>query len=332
MGRFSSWKENATAWGYLTGWKVVARLPLPVARGLFHFGADLACRWGHGAPQLQKNLQRVVGAKAATPDLVRQSMRSYARYWLEAFRLPRLAGDATTLDTYEAGIRGLDRLEQAIAAGNGVVLILPHTGNWDMAGMYLAHRFRTFTTVAERLKPEALYDAFVDYRESLGFRVLPLTGGQPAFPQLRETLQRGEIVCLLGERDLRRHGIPVEFFGEPTRMPAGAAKLARDTGATLLVVHSWFQGNGWGTSISEPVAHLDDAAGGLEAMVQHIANVMEDNIRQHPTDWHMLQPLWISDLDQERYQRGLQEPAAGKDASTDTAAGQVSGKGDATCA
>lgn len=300
----NTWQEKLSVYGYKAGWKLITYIPHPVAKALFNFGADVVSKWGKGMPQLRKNLARVVGEEHVDDALVRAAMRSYARYWLESFRLPKLAGDEKVLDAYARGIDGVEYLEAALATDKGVVLILPHSGNWDMAGMFLAHRYGTFTTVAERLKPEALYDAFVEFRESLGFHVLPLTGGKAPFPALKEILSAGNIVCLLGERDLRRHGVPVRFFGEETRMPAGAAKLALETGAQLLVVHSYFDAEGWGTTISAPIAH-HHGADGLQIMVQEIADTMQENIAAHPADWHLLQPLWLADLDQERFARGL---------------------------
>src|SRR5699024_9421729 len=131
--------------------------------------------------------------------------------------------------------------DAAMDAGKGAVLVLPHSGNWDVAGVWLVHTWGRFATVAERLKPESLFRRFVDYREKLGFEVFPLSGGEePPFAALRERLRQGKVVCLLGERDLTGRGVPVEFFGERTSMPAGPAKLAAETGAALLPVHCWF--------------------------------------------------------------------------------------------
>ena len=103
-----------------------------------------------------------------------------------------------------------------------------------MAGVWLAQTHGTFTTVAERLEPESLYKRFIGYREGLGFEVLPSSGGErPPFEVLCERLRAGGVVCLMAERDLTRTGVEVDFFGEPTRMPAGPAKLAIATGAAL---------------------------------------------------------------------------------------------------
>ncbi len=293
--------EQLGAAGYVAGWRLVRALPEGLARRMFDAGADLAARRGGGPDQLRRNLARVLGtAPADVPDeLIRASVRSYARYWREAFRLPSmdLAAQARSID---ASVSGQEHLDAALAAGRGAVLALPHSGNWDMAGVWLTQTHGQFTTVAERLRPESLYREFVAYRESLGFEIFPLSGGErPPFPQLRDRLEAGGVVCLLGERDLARHGVPVTFFGEPTRMPAGPARLAIDTGAALLPVHCWFTETGWGFSVEPPV----DVAGGVEAATQSLADRFAANIAAHPQDWHMLQPLWWDDLSEARRAR-----------------------------
>ena len=297
--------ENFVAYGYLAGWRLVGALPRRVTWPLFRFGADQVSDYGRGMEQLRRNLARVVGPGHVTRRLVRDAMRSYARYWMEAFRLPRIATDEVLLNRYSAGVEGLEHLEAALAKGKGVVLTLPHSGNWDFAGLFLTRNYGSFTTVAERVKPEVLFDAFVDYRESLGFEVVPLTGGPVApFMRLKEVLEAGGIVCLMGERDFSGRGVPVTFFGEETTFPVGPAKLAMDTGAELLVAHSWFtdgvrgQG-GWGLKVDPPIA-VDT----LEKTTQRVADHFAANIAAHPADWHMLQPLWPADKDRRRKQEG----------------------------
>lgn len=299
-------RERLVAAGYIAGWNFAGALPAPLTARAAEWAADRASGDGAGMEMLRRNLTRVVGPENVTRELVRDAMRSYARYWLEAFRLPRMAGDPGLNAALSSGVVGREHLDAAVARGNGVVLTLPHTGNWDMAGTWLAENYGGFTTVAERLEPEALFDAFVQFRESLGFDVVPLTGGeQPPFERLKDVLAGGGIVCLLGERDFSGHGVPVTFFGEDTTVPAGPAKLARDTGATLLVAHSWFTGTrrrpGWGFSISAPVevTTLADTA-------QRVADQFADNIAAHPADWHMLQPLWPTDVPKPSRRRELE--------------------------
>jgi KDO2-lipid IV(A) lauroyltransferase len=167
-----------------------------------------------------------------------------------------------------------------------------------MAGVWLAQKHGTFTTVNERLKPESLYNRFIAYRESLGFEMLPLTGGdRPPFEVLAERLRANRVVCLMADRDLSRNGVQVDFFGEPTRMPAGAAKLAIETGADLLIVHSWYTPQGWEFSTAPP---LDTSSKDLSAITQAMANRFARSIAAHPADWHMMQPQWLADLPAER--------------------------------
>lgn len=292
--------ERLAAAGYIAGWKAVRYLPPRAATALFNAGADYASDKGRGAEMLRRNLTRVVGAENVTRALVRDSMRSYARYWNEAFRLPAIAGDPELLSRLDAGVRGRDHLEETLARGKGLILTLPHSGNWDMAGMWLVSRYGGFATVAERLRPEALFDAFVDYRESMGFEVLAATGSSvPPYERLKEVLVSGGIVCLMGERDMTPRGVPVEFFGEETTLPAGPAKLALDTGAGLHVAHSWFAGSAtqpdWGHSVSPEIEVTN-----VEETVQRIADGFAANIAAYPEDWHALQPMWPADREKRK--------------------------------
>ena len=287
-----------TDWGFAAGWRLVRAMPEVVARNAFGAGAHYAARGG-GPDQLRKNLARVIGVPPArVPDgLIRASLASYARYWREAFRLPSMDLDALGRQLDEVTV-GNENVVAGRAAGRGVVMALPHSGNWDMAGVWLVHKHGTFTTVAERLKPESLYRRFIDYRETLGFEMLPLTGGdRPPFEVLTDRLRGNGLVCLMADRDLTRSGVQVNFFGEPTRMPAGPAKLAIATGAALLPVHSWYEGGGIATRFYPP---LDTSSGDVGAITQGLADRFARNIAAHPADWHMMQPQWLADLSDER--------------------------------
>ncbi|KUI20002.1 phosphatidylinositol mannoside acyltransferase [Mycobacterium sp. GA-2829] len=291
--------DQLTDWGYAAGWRVVRALPDTVARNAFDAGARYAARGG-GPAQLRKNLARVIGvAPAEVPgELMRASLASYARYWREAFRLPAM--DHRKLGR-ELTVTGIEHVWEAVEAGTGAVAALPHSGNWDMAGVWLVQNHGALTTVAERLRPESLFNRFVAYRESLGFEVIPLSGGErPPYELLRERLRENRVVCLMAERDLTRQGVQVDFFGEPTRMPAGPAKLACETGAPLLPTHCWFDGDGWGMQVFPPI---DTSSGDLTVITQALADRFAVNIAAHPEDWHMMQPQWIADLSDARRAR-----------------------------
>ncbi|MEU4311688.1 phosphatidylinositol mannoside acyltransferase [Nocardia sp. NPDC024068] len=285
---------QARVWdlGYAAGWGLVRAMPQRWAMRLFEVTADRAARGG-GPVQLRRNLARVLStAPEQVPDeLMRASLRSYARYWCEAFRLPSMdpVRLAATIDSVATGV---EHIHEAASRGRGAVLALPHSGNWDLAGVWLVQRVGTPTVVAERLQPESLFRRFVRFRESLGFEIIPLTGGAaPPFEQLTARLRQGRMVGLLGERDLSGAGVPVTFFGEAACMPAGPARLAIDTGAPLLPVHCWFTPDGWGFHIDAPI----DTSGGVQRTTQSLADRFAAGIAAHPADWHMLQPVWTAD-------------------------------------
>ncbi|UZJ32273.1 phosphatidylinositol mannoside acyltransferase [Streptomyces endophytica] len=285
---------------YGLGWSTVKRLPETVAVRLGRKIADTAWkRRGKGVRRLEANLARVV--PDATPqrlaELSRAGMRSYMRYWMESFRLP-----AWSKDRIRNGFvpEDVHHLTDGLASDRGVILALPHMGNYDLAGVWVTTKLNTpFTTVAERLKPESLYDRFVAYREGLGMEVLPHTGGA-AFGTLARRLRAGGLVCLVADRDLSSSGIPVKFFGEETKMPAGPAMLALQTGAMLLPVTLWYDDTPIMRGRVHPEIEVPETGTRVEKaaqMTQALADAFASGIADHPEDWHMLQRLWLADLE-----------------------------------
>ncbi len=280
-------KDRLTDAGYGLGWLVVCRLPESWAQRAFRFFADLAWRrQGPGVRVLEGNLRRVIGSEAPggrLRALSRQAMRSYARYWLEAFRLPvmpagRLAGGTRDTGHVRAAL-------EYLAAGRGVVFALPHMGNYDLAAAWIIARGAgSIATVAERLEPESVYGRFVAFREGLGVEVL---------------------LCLVCDRDVTGGGMEVEFFGEKARMMGGPAALAVQTGAALMPVILWFEGDGWGVHVHEeiPVPAEGDGEQQAAAMMRQVARLFEAGIRAHPQDWHMLQKVFVADLGPRRLRR-----------------------------
>lgn len=295
--------EQIAGAGFTVGWGVLSRLPAAITGRGFRAAADAAtARNGPAVRQLRVNLRRVIGParpEAELDALVVEAMRSYARYWLETFRLPKM-DPAAVASRADSQTYGIEYLDTAVQAGRGYILALPHTGNYDVAALWLIDRYhRPFTTVAERLRPASLFDRFVAYRESIGMEVLALTGGErPPTAVLTERLKAGGGVCLVADRDLSQHGIEVDFFGERARLPGGPALLAATTGAELLPVGLWFTPDGgWGQQIMAPVepagTRLHDR---VHSATQQLANAFAQLISEHPADWHMLQKLWLADL------------------------------------
>ncbi|MGP3736967.1 phosphatidylinositol mannoside acyltransferase [Streptomyces sp. GDS52] len=296
-------QERLTDALYGVGWATVRKLPEPVAVRLGRSIADLAWkRRGKGVLRLEANYARVVpgAGPERLAELSRAGMRSYLRYWMESFRLPAWSRERITGGVE---IKDIHRLTDGMAAGKGVVLALPHLANWDLAGAWATTGLGIpFTTVAERLKPETLYDRFVAYREGLGMEVLPHSGGS-AFGTLARRLRGGGLVCLVADRDLSASGVEVDFFGESARMPAGPALLAQQTGALLLPVTLWYDDSPVMRGRVHPPVGIPESGTRAEktsVMTQALADAFATGIAEHPEDWHMLQRLWLKDLDPAR--------------------------------
>ena len=291
--------DHATAGAYIAGWRLVRLLPERAARALFERIADrIHARGGRSVDRLRANLAKVRPdlPPAELETLTRDAVRSYLRYWCESFRLPSwpvedVVRRSRTVDEHHA--------RDAYAQGRGVVMPLPHMGNWDWAGTWACATGMPLMTVAERLKPERLYDEFVAYRETLGMRILPLTGGDPTTPQLEAWLRSGKLVCLLADRDLSRTSVEVMLCGQPARMPRGPAVLAQRTGAPLVPVTFHYDGDEMVLTFHAPVEHRAGDEG-VAAMMQDVADAFTVAFREHPADWHMMQKVFSADLDRAR--------------------------------
>lgn len=295
-------RDRLVTAGYLAAWRLVRALPEGLAERLFRSVADRAYRRdGKGVRRLRANLRRVVGSGASDADLAvltRDAMRSYARYWMEAFRLPSYSptdiDDRFTLERAEL-------FAEHRAAGTGVIVAIPHSGNWDLAGAWVASQGNPLTTVAERLEPEGVFERFLAFRRGLGMEILPHVGGdRPAQQVLSERIAAGHVVALVADRDLTRSGVQVDFFGARAKMPAGPALLAVRTGAPLYTVVLHYDGprHCRGRLIGPvPIPTQGSIAERVAAVTQSVADAFAAGIAAHPADWHMLQRLWIDDLD-----------------------------------
>ena len=294
--------------GFAAGWGAVKLMPEGLARRAFGaVGARTARRDGHGVRQLRANLRVATGGRLSEEELqelTERAMRSYLRYWEEAFRLPTIGSDRIVSNTASPGV---EHLERARREGRGHILALPHSGNWDAAAVWFIDWLGgPFMTVAERLKPESLFRRFLEYRESLGMRVVPLTGGErPSSTVLREWLDDGGSICLVCDRDFGGTGAPVTFFGRETTMPSGPALLAAQTGAALIPSVCQFTEHGWRIVFHPEVqvpaeGRLKDRVG---QTMQGVADAFTATIPERPEDWHMLGRIW-SDVPRDAPRKG----------------------------
>jgi lauroyl/myristoyl acyltransferase len=285
-------KDNFSAYVYFAGWRVVRWLPESTAYKVAYWVSDfLVKRNGKSVQRLRSNLSRTQpGMTSLDLDLlVIEAMRSYMRYWCDTFRLPDWSKERI-LETVTVTNEHL--LIDAIEAKTGVIVAVPHAGNWDHAGAYFCAKGIRLVTVAERLKPEKLFLKFLAYRQAMGMEVLPLDGR--VLNTLEERLNQGALVALVSDRDLSRSGIEVDFFGGTARMPAGPALLALRTKAPLITAFVSYTENGVHIEFRNIVLPSSgDESSKVKEIVQVTAQYFEDGISENPGDWHMLQRIWI---------------------------------------
>ncbi len=237
---------------YRTGSVIARMLPEILASGLANsvgVGASLA-----NPPRramIERHLRRVnpTWSRQRVRAAVHEAFESYARYWVESFRLPSLSAEtvAARLDVPDYG-----HIVAARREGRGAILALPHLGGWEWAGRWLADVGNPVTVVVERIDPPELFDWFADLRAKLGMTVVAL--GPEAGRATLQALKRNEIVCLLSDRNIGPGGVEVEFFGERTKLPAGPATLALRTGAPILPVAVYFTDRAQRTLRTRPSA------------------------------------------------------------------------------
>lgn len=285
-------KENLTAYVYFAGWRIVRWLPEKFAYSLAYSVADILTRRnGKSVQRLRENLQRTQpDITALDLDLLTiNAMRSYMRYWCDTFRFPDWSQQRIS---QTVTVENEHLLMDAIAAKTGVIVSLPHAGNWDHAGAYFCGKGVNLVTVAEHLKPEKLFQKFLRFRQNMGMEVLPLDGR--VLGTLAQRLRQGALVALVADRDLSRSGIDVKFFGGPARMPAGPALLALKTDAPLITAFVSYTETGINIvfkNVVIPTAGTQEQQ--VAEIVQMTAQHFEDGIKEKPEDWHMLQRIWI---------------------------------------
>ena len=302
--------DTVSVMGFKLGWRTLRVLPEQAAYALFDRVAAVAYRrGGKGVQRLRANYARARPelSPGQLDELVRAGMRSYMRYYCEAFRLPSLSHD-----DIQRGVRaeGAQELQALSAQGQPVVVFVGHLGNFDLAAAWSASNIAPATTVAERLKPEEVYQEFVAFRRSIGMNIIPLTGGEDPFRALvRATRDEGRLVALASDRDLTHNGVEVDLLGHRARMAKGPAVLSLLTGAPLFAASIHYErvarGEGLGghrtvIQFSERLTPRTEGTTTEKAqdLIQQCADHLAPTIRAHTSSWHMLQKVFVDDLDE----------------------------------
>lgn len=316
MPALHRFQERASVLAFRVGWRALRLLPSPFAYALFDAVAAVVTRRdGPSVQRLRSNYARVRPdlGPAELQEVTAEGVRRALRYYVEAFRLPSFSGEQVD-DLVE--ITGTEPMRAELDQGRPVLAFLGHTGNWDLAGAWSARNLAHVVTVAERLRPQEMFQAFLDFREGeLGMTIHPAERG--TFGALLQQLRTGEpvIMPLLADRDLSASGIEVDLAGQRARVAAGPAALAVETGVPLFPVTMRHVRRGrqrWGLVVTVHPA-VDVPADGTQAQrvaaaTQSCADVLGSAIREHPQDWHMMQRVFVADLAARR--RDADEAAA----------------------
>jgi KDO2-lipid IV(A) lauroyltransferase len=273
---------------YSLAWRIIRLLPEKSAYRLGDAIARYAVRRdGRRVRRLRSNMSIVSGISSGVElePLLDRAMRSNLRYWIDTFRFPSWT-PARIRSTVEVFNRST--FDTLIARGEGLVIALPHSGNWDHAGAFFSADGHPVVTVAEHLKPERLFRKFLAYREAMGMEVLDLDGR--VTKTLQDRLREGRLVALVSDRDLSASGVEVSFFGRRAKFPAGPAKLALETGAPLITAHITYTEIGIAVHFSD---RIETQGKSVEDIVQSIAENFEHEIGKRPEDWHMLQRVFL---------------------------------------
>lgn len=285
-------KDFLTARAYFLGWSLIRRLPQSTADRLFNsIAGRMYARNGKSVQRLRSNLARVRPelSESELNDLVSQGLISYMRYWKETFRSPDWSKEKI-LSTVTVSNEHL--LMDPVNTGRAVVVALPHAGNWDHAGSYFCAKGARLVTVAEVLKPRALFEKFLEYRQAIGMEVLPLDSR--AFPTLLNRARDGKLIALVADRDLSQSGIDVHFFGGTARMPAGPAIVAIRTNTPLVTAFVSYTAAGIHIALNEiAIPDIADEEERVRVTVQLCADSFARGISDHPQDWHMMQRIWV---------------------------------------
>jgi phosphatidylinositol dimannoside acyltransferase len=270
-----------SAYAYLFGWRIVRFLPETLAYKLFFaIGNYVYKKNGKGVRRLRSNMRKVSALEGqALEELTANAMRSYMRYWCDTFRLPDWNAEKVS-----KGVELINEhfLTDPLDAGRGVVVALPHSGNWDHAAAYFLGRGYKAVTVAEKLKPEKVFQAFLKYREDIGLEVL--STDMRTIPTLVKRAKEGYIIALVADRDLSSNGVEVDFFNDVAKMPAGPVVIAEKAEVDLV-----------GAFIVYTPRSIRIYFEKLDYSVQAEADFFAKHLKSNPVDWHMLQRIWIND-------------------------------------
>jgi KDO2-lipid IV(A) lauroyltransferase len=244
---------------------------------------------------IEGNIGQVTGSlhSARLRQYARSAFKSVALNYVDLMSAPVL--DADQLRKRRVTVHGFEQLAAALAGGHGAILATVHYGCPEIA-LQAAHAWAIeILVLTEPIQPTELSDLFDRSRASHGHRFM--TVGLNAGKEALRTLRRGGAVLIAVDRDIQGHGISVDYFSAPARMPTGAVELARRSGAPIVPALSHrLAGGGAMIELGSSIELVDsgDPRADLATNVRRLLERFEDPIRADPGQWLVLEPLWAS--------------------------------------
>ncbi|MDD5448185.1 MAG: hypothetical protein PHO53_03360 [Actinomycetota bacterium] len=266
-------------------------LPMRLATLIVHCGAWLYYAFFPSKRRVvTENLKVVMGSEADRRE-VRKAFKSYSEYWRDFLMLPQMPREEILA---RLEVMNAEKLEEAVARGEGAIVALPHFGSWEAGAVYLSN-LGTFSSVAEVITPPILFEFFCDLRKNLGINIFPYDENAETRTKLLEALRDGHIIALLCDRDLKGTGVEVNFFSKKATLPPGAASLALKSGSPIFCACVFNREDGtWLGKFTEPIypEHFEPSDEVIANIMQLVAGRIESLIAENPSQWHMFLSPW----------------------------------------
>ena len=281
-------------WAFVIGTTLARVVPLRVSYGIARaVGGAAYYGWPGGRRRCIQNMLHVTGGdKRAARRFARASFANYVVYLVDFFRLI-----GATRDDLDARVSGddWDRV-RAEHAGEGIVVMTMHYGNWDLGAALIAQRGTPVAAIADRFPNARVNDFVIGSRQHLGMKIIP---ADRMGPGLIRALRNHEVVAVLLDIPDPVGGVRVTFFGDTIAVSDGPARLALRTGAAVAMgivprVRRWdeeVRAEACGVTFER----TGDEAADAQALTQAVFAQFEQRVRRDPAQWYIFRNLWPAD-------------------------------------
>jgi KDO2-lipid IV(A) lauroyltransferase len=232
------------------------------------------------------NHERLAAERAA-----RKTFQEFARKIADLWRYE----SGVPVDHWLTDWRGWERFAVAHERGQGVLLVTPHLGNWELGGAFMAKRGMRLLVLTQPEPEQELTELRRTARAQQGVDTLVVGNDAFAFIEIIKRLQDGATVAMLVDRPAAATAARVELFGEPFDASIAAAELARASGCAIIPALIWRNETGYTADLLPEITYDRAAIGSRESRVrltQEILRVFEPAIRQHLAQWYHFVPVW----------------------------------------